>query len=229
MAVNIILDLIFIAIMVFGIVFGIKRGFINTIAKPVKFVLAIFIAFTLCANLSEAVVKPLIAAPITGQLTSYLTERFSEVTAETVDTLPTLVKLAAGLCGVDIAEIATETGDGSVIAAIVEKITDPFATIVCTAVAFVLVLIAAKIVLSIIFAIINKIVDNGLIGAINRILGCVVTTALAFIVCWAIAAVFELVIHLPVFEGQAWVNEFTGGFVYKLLKSINPIDLILSF
>ena len=53
--------------------------------------------------------------------------------------------------------------------------------------------------------------------------------ALAFIVCWALASVFELVMNLPVFVGQAWVNEFTGGFVYKFLKSINPIDILLSF
>lgn len=229
MAINWIIDIAFVIIMIIGIVIGIKKGFISTVAKPVKFALAVYLAFTFCANLATAVIQPLIAEPVTNQLSSYLTEKFASVTAETVDTLPTLVKLAAGLCGVDIEAVANETGEGSVIAAIVGEITAPFAQIVCTAVAFILIFFAAKLVLSVVFAIINKIVDNGFIGVANRIVGCVFTTALAFLVCWGIASIFELVIHLPVFEGQAWVNEFTGGFIYKFLKSISPIDLLLSF
>ena len=229
MTVNIIVDASLVLILLIGLIIGLKKGFISTVAKPVQFALAVFIAFTFAANLSDTVVKPLVAAPITNQLASHLTERFSEVTAETVDTLPTLVKLAAGLCGVDISEVATSTGDGTVIARIVDQITEPFATIICSVIAFLLIFFAAKIVLSILFAIINKIVDNGVIGVLNRILGCIFTTALAFIVCWGIAAVFELFIHLPVFEGQAWVGEFGGGFIYKFFKSVSPIDLLLSF
>lgn len=229
MTVNIIVDIALVVIMIAGVFIGLKKGFLATVAKPVKIALAVLLAFHFAANLSATVIKPLIAAPITNQLATHLTTRFSEITAETVDTLPTVIKLAAGLCGIDIAEVAASSGDGSVIATIVESITDPFATIICTALSFILILIAARIVLSILFAIVNKIVDTGFVGVVNRILGCVFTTALAFLVCWGIAAVFELVIHLPVFEGQAWVGEFGGGFVYKFFKSISPLEMLLSF
>ncbi len=229
MAINWIVDISFLLIMAIGIIAGIKLGFVKAVAKPVKFVLAVVIAFALAANLSATVIEPLISAPITNHLTSFLSEKFSDISAETVDTLPTLVKFAAGLCGVDIAEVATNAGEGSIISAIVSQITDPFTSIICTAIAFILLFFVAKIVLSLLFAIVNRIIDNGIVGAVNKIIGAVFMGALAFIVCWALASVFELVMNLPVFAGQAWVNEFTGGFVYKFLKSINPIDILLSF
>ena len=128
-----------------------------------------------------------------------------------------------------IAEVATDVGEGSIIAAIVSEITTPFTSIICTAVAFIALFFVAKLVLTLLFALIDKIVDNGIVGVANRVIGAVFMGALAFIVCWGAASIFELVINLPVFEGQTWVNEFTGGFIYKLLKSINPIDILLSF
>ena len=158
-----------------------------------------------------------------------LAEKFADITAETVDTLPTLVKFAAGLCGVDLAAVAANPGESGIIGSIVEQITAPFTNIICTAISFILLFFVAKILLSIVFAIIDKILDNGLIGVVNKIIGAVFMGAFAFIICWCIASVFELVINLPVFESQAWAQEFTGGFVYKFLKSINPIDLLLSF
>ncbi len=229
MAINWIVDIAFLLLMAIGIIVGIKMGFVKTVAKPVKFVLAVVLAFAFAANLSTSVVEPLISAPITNQLTSFLSEKFTDISAETVDTLPTLVKFAAGLCGVDIAEVATNAGEGSIIGAIVSEITTPFTTIICTALSFILLFFVSKLVLSLVFAIINKVIDNGIVGVANRIIGAVFMGALAFIVCWGVASIFELVIHLPVFAGQAWANEFTGGFVYKFLKSINPIDLLLSF
>ena len=229
MAINWIVDIEFLLIMAIGIIVGIKLGFIKTVAKPVRFVLSVVIAFTLAANFSAAVVEPLISGPITNQLTAFLSEKFADMTAEKVDTLPTLVKFAAGLCNVDIAEVATDVGEGSIIAAIVSEITTPFTSIICTAVAFIALFFVAKLVLTLLFALIDKIVDNGIVGVANRVIGAVFMGALAFIVCWGAASIFELVINLPVFEGQTWVNEFTGGFIYKLLKSINPIDILLSF
>ena len=215
--------------MAVGIIMGVKMGFIKTVAKPIRFVLSVVIAFTFAANFSAAIVEPLISAPVTNQLTSFLSDRFSDVSAETVETLPTLVKLAAGLCGIDIVEVASNTGEGSIIGAIVTEITAPFTSIICTVIAFIVLFFASKLVLTIAFAIVNKIIDNGIIGVANRIIGAVFMGALAFIVCWGAASIFELVIHLPVFEGQAWVDEFSGGFIYKFLKTINPIDLLLSF
>ena len=229
MAINWIVDIAFMLIFVIGVIVGIKMGFIKTVAKPVKFVLAVFIAFAFAANLSSTVISPLISAPITNQLTSFLEQKFADVTVETVDTLPTLVKFAAGLCGVDLAEIASNPGESGIIGSIVEQITTPFANIICTVIAFILLFFLAKIVLGLAFAIIDKVLDNGLIGVVNKIIGAVFMGTFAFILCWCIAAVFELVINLPVFESQAWTQEFTGGFVYKFLKSINPIDLLLSF
>ena len=229
MVVNWIVDIVFMLLFATSIIVGVYMGFIKTVAKPVKFVLAIFLAYFFAANFSAMVVEPLIAPPIRNQLMSFLTEKFAEITVETVDTLPTLVKFAAGLYGVDLAEVASGAGEGSIIETIVANIVDPSAHILCTAISFVALFFVAKLLLTIVFAIVDKVIDNGIIGVANKIVGAVFTGMLGFIICWALASVFELVIHLPVFAEQSWAMEFTGGFVYKFLKSISPIDLLLSF
>jgi hypothetical protein len=77
--------------------------------------------------------------------------------------------------------------------------------------------------------VLNKILDGGLFGVVNKTLGCIFNTLLALIVAWAFTSVFEYFISLPFLAEQAWTESFTGGFVYKLFKSISPIDLLLSF
>lgn len=227
--VNLVVDLIFVLILVIGIIIGIKRGFINTLAKPVKLVLALVIAFSLYGVVGTTLLQPIVSAPVTERLTLFLNERFgSTLTPETVDTLPTVIKFAAGVCNVDLAELAA-TAEGDIIAAILAEITAPVINIVCNVLAFVIVFIVAMILLGIVFAIINAIVDNGFVGVFNRILGAVFTLAFSVLVCWGLAIVLEYAVSLPAFAEAEWVAQFTGGYVYSFFRSFSPLDILLSF
>ncbi len=226
--VNIVVDLIFVLILVIGLLVGIKRGFVNTLAKPVKLVLAFVLAFSLASTVGSTLLEPLISAPVTSRLSEFLNENFGAVTAETVNTLPTVIKFAAGLCEVDMAEVAA-SAEGDVIAAILNEITQPVVDIVCNVIAFVLVFIVALIVLGILLAIVNAIVDNGIIGVFNRILGAVFTLAFCILICWGLAIVLEYASSLPALQNVSWIAEFTGGYVYRFFRSFSPLDVILSF
>ena len=78
--------------------------------------------------------------------------------------------------------------------------------------------------------IIDKIAsDGGFVDVVNKLLGAVVMLAFSLIVAWGLVAVSDVILHLPVLAEQAWVQEFTGGVVFNFLKSVSPLEILLSF
>ncbi len=227
---NILFDLILLGLFAAGIVIGIKNGFIDTVAKPVKFFAAIALAISLASVVGSAIIEPIIGPAISNKLSDALVEKYADITAETAsESLPTLIKFAASLCGVDIAGVAS-TADGiSVIEAIVASVTDPVVQIVATITGFVIVYFVAKILLGILIAFINTVLNRGVTGTVNKILGAVFTGLLAFAACWALTAVLEFLLNIPLIANMRWVENFSGGFIYRFFKSFTPLDLLLSF
>ena len=109
------------------------------------------------------------------------------------------------------------------------SIIDPFVSIVSSIIAFAVIFIVAKIVLGIAFALIDKIFSAGIIGALNRVLGAAVMFVFAALVAWGVVSILDLVLHTPAFVDKAWVQEFSGGAIYNFLKSISPLEILLSF
>ncbi len=229
MAANIIVDIVLCLILLVGFIWGLISGFIKTVAKPVKFVLSIAIALSLASVVGMGVIKPLVSEPIVAQMTEFLTEKFGEIiSTSSVDELPTLIKLAASLAEVNLDQLASAEGQEALVVTFVEAITDPVLNIISSVIAFIILYILAKIVIGIVFAIINSIVDNGIVGVVNRILGCILMTCLAAALVWCLCAISELILGLPFMADQAWVREFTGGAVYTFFKNLSPVDLLLN-
>lgn len=229
MLINILIDAIIVAIIAGGAIFGIARGFISSVARPVKWALAIVIAFSFCTAFSDAIVYPLIKAPITNQMTEYLVEKCSHITAlNASEELPTLLKIAAGVVGVDVSSLQPE-GASDFISLLVDKLAHPVINLISVIISFFAVYLISRLVLSIILAIIDHAFEGGVFGVFNKALGFVFSTSLAFIATWILTAVFGYVISLPAFSDVAWIESFDGGYVYKFFKGISPIDLLLSF
>ena len=225
---EIIIDIILCAIIVFGIVFGLKRGFILMAVRPVKSVAAFAIAIALCGAVASAIVTPIIEAPISNYVRDFLYENCSALTAENVnEELPTLIKIAAAVFGIDIGEIATD--GASVVDAIVENLTAPVISVISSIIAFIALFIVAKILLGIAIWLVSLIFSKGVFGLLNKVLGCVFGALASVLASWCLAVVLELVFHLPVFEGNELISAFEGGFVYKFFNTYNPIELLLSF
>lgn len=227
---NIIVDIVIVIMLIIGFIWGWKSGFINTVAKPVKFVLTILIAFSLASWVGSAIVQPIVSEPVTVKLTEFLEEKCGEISAANAnDQLPTLVKFAAALAGVNIDDIATEAGQHELVAKIIEAVSEPFLSVISTIIAYILLHIVVGIILTIIFAIINAMVEGGFVGFINKLLGSLIMTTLAAMIVWALCGISDLILNLPILAEQAWVQEFTGGIIYTFFKNLSPIDLLLSF
>ncbi len=229
MILDIVIDVLLVAIVVIGAIVGIKKGFIKMAAKPVKFVASIALAFAICTSVADGFITPLIEAPITNYVSNFLYENCANLTAENAaEELPTLLKIAAAVFNIDVGEVTAGAGN-AVLDAIVENLTAPVINVVSVIISFILVYLVATLVFSIVLAIINAIFSSGIFGVLNKILGFVFTGAVAFIASWALAVVLEFVFHLPMLEGVELINEFNGGFIYSFFNTYNPIELLLSF
>lgn len=227
---NLIFDAVLVGILVVGAIIGIKNGFVDTIAKPFKFVAAIVLAFSLAASIGSQVIEPIIGPAISNKLSDILIAKYSEITAETAnESLPTLIKFAASMCDVDITSIASGAAGISAIEAIVNAVTSPVVSIMSTILGFALVYFVSKIFLNFVMIFVNALISRGVIDVVNKALGCVFTIFLAFVVVWALTSVSEFVLNLPALESVTWIEGFTGGPLYKFFKSFTPLDLLLSF
>ena len=230
MLVNMIFDIVLVGILLIGALIGFKNGFVVTIAKPVKFVLALVLAFTLARTVGDYLVEPLIGPAISHKLRDILIEKYANITATTANReLPTLVKVAASLCGVDIQQVATVSDGASVIEAVANAVAAPVVSLISLVFGFIIAYIVAKIVLKFVLMVINTLVNNGIAGVINKTLGCVFTLFLAFVVGWGLTCISEFVFNIPAIASMSGVDEFTGGTVYRFFRTFTPLDLLLSF
>ena len=176
---------------------------------------------------ADKMVKPIISSPITSKLSSFLVDKYSSVTAATSGELPLLIRAAAAMAGVSPDQIEAE-GE-SYIVRLVDKITDPFVSRIALIIAWILLYIIFRILLSLLLKLINSLVDDGFVGAANRITGCIVMTLLALSVSWCVVAVSDFLFHTEALRTVGWIAEFNGGFVYNFFKSVSPLELLLSF
>ena len=103
MVLNIILDLVLVGILVGGMIIGLKNGFVKAIEKPLKPIFSLGFALAFSRAFAAWVVEPIISEPVFNRISGFLYDHCTNLSPEiTVDELPTLIKLAASLSGVDL-------------------------------------------------------------------------------------------------------------------------------
>ena len=229
MLAKILVDIIIAAILIVGVAIGIKRGFILTTAKLLKWCPALIIAFLLSGTVASSIVEPIIDEPVKNQISDYLADKCGELTSENVeDELPTVLKLAAKIVDVDLDSLEGESGE-ALIAEIVDKLADPVIHLFAVVASFLILYFVSKIVLSILISVLNCIFKHGFLGVCNKILGFVFCGFVAIIVSWLFVFVFSYVINMSFLEDVAWARDFDGGFLYDFFKRMSPLDILLSF
>ena len=230
MFLNVVFDIILVGILLYGAAMGIKNGFLITIAKPVKFIASLVLAFSLASVVGTYLIEPIIGPAISNRLSEILIEKYSEITAETAsESLPTLIKIAAGICGVDIEGIAAGADGISVIEAVVDAVTSPVVHIIGIIFGFVIAYFIAKLVVNFVMIFINSFVNKGVAGKVNKALGCVFSVFFAFVIGWAFTSISEFIFNIPAIASIDWVQNFNGGAIYRFFRTFTPLDLLLSF
>ena len=230
MFMNVLFDIVLVVTLLSGAFMGYKNGFVVTVARPVKFVLAFVLAFALAKTVGTYIVEPIIGPAISHKFSAVLIEKYSDITAANVDrSLPTLVKMAAGLCGVDVQNIASTADGVSVIESVANAVTAPVIDIISVVLGFVIAYYSSKILLKFVLMFINTVINNGIAGKVNRTLGCVFSLFLAFVVGWVFTSVCEFIFNIPAIASTDAISAFSGGPIYRFFRTFTPLDLLLSF
>lgn len=223
MFITILIDVILLTILGVGIFLGIKKGFIMALSKPIKICMAIFLAISLCSVVASGIIQPIIEESVTGQVAAYITENAADFIEE--GDIPTLIKLAAELNGVDI---SVENFNDTV-TAVVTKIAVPVVHFISVIIAFVLVYAVSRLLLWPTFIMIDKATSDGLIGRVNKTLGCIFGLLVATLTAWFLVCLFDFFLGLSFMENREWVLNFRGGFIYGFFSSLSPVAVLLSF
>lgn len=224
---EILLDLILLALIGGGVYIGIKQGFVSIMAKPVKLFASLLLAYAACGGFASIFVVPFIEAPITNYITDFLYENCSALTPVTIaDELPTLLKIGAAVFDINVYEIAANA-EGDVIHAIVSHLASPSIYVVAVVISFALVYVIGRLIFAGIMFLVKYFFKDGILGTVNKTMGIVFATCLAFIAAWALAGFLEFIFNTPLFaEGM---TDFNGGLLYRFFNSFSPIELLLSF
>lgn len=223
---NIVVDIFLGILLLIGVFWGLKKGFVKAIAKPAKFILALLIAISLSSLVGERMVKPMVQKPIVNKLSDSLTAKI-EKGIEDTDDLPTLVKIAAELADVDINSLSEGHAMEEMVDAILVAVTDPILNLISSIIAFVLLFILLKIILGLVFAFINSIIDNSPVGSVNRALGSVLMAVFMFMVAWLLCMTSDIILNIPAVSRTEAAQQFTGGWLYNLFRRLSPIDMML--
>ena len=221
---SIFVEILLWVILVIGIALGIKSGFIRMAAKPTKLILSLVLAFSLCTSVANGIVAPIIEQPITNYIYEFLVENCPEINIDNVaQELPTILKMAAGMYGIDIEEIVAQNAGRDIIAEITATLAEPVISIFALIISFVLLYVISKLLITLALSLIDLIFSNGVFGALNKTLGGISGAIISFAVAWAVAVFIEFLYHI---NGAGLDNP---GILYTFFNTYSPIELLLSF
>lgn len=227
---SILFDIILVCMLLAGGFFGYTNGFVVTVARPVKFVLKLVIAFSLAGVIGSLIIEPIIGPAISHKVSSVLIEQYSDITAATAnDKLPTLIRLAAGMCGVSVQDVATKADGVAVIEAISDAVCAPVVELLGIIIGFVIAYYISKFLVELLMIFIDNLMNSGVTVTVNKTLGCAFSLLLAFVGCWVFTTFFEFIFNIPVIAATKGVSSFNGGPFYNFFRSFTPLDLLLSF
>ena len=222
-------EILILGILVGGSYAGIKLGFVNIAAKPLKVVASFFFAYALCSVVGKGLIAPMIQAPITNYIKAFMYENCANLNPDNVlEEVPTLIKMAGAVLNDGVSISAGQTTD-QIIETVITSYTKPFAELVSVIFAFVILFFVGKLLIMLGIYLVNSFCSNGVLSKVNRSMGFVLAGFLSILAAWAFVSVTNFFFHLPIFDGSATIRAFHGGLLYRLFNSLSPLELLLSF
>lgn len=203
--VDIIVDIVLIAIVCGGFIYGAKCGVVKVIEKPLKMLSSFILASIAAIAFSSKLVFPAIKGPIVENVSGYIVK-----SCEGKEDIPVFYKLMG------VTRETIDAGAQSVSAELVE----PAALILSVIITFFVVYILGKLILSLIFGLLNLILNFGVLKYISRAAGAVVGVAVFFVISTLVANVFGFCESLGLFKNVAFLSDFTGGFVFEFMINV---------
>lgn len=216
---SIIIDVLLVGLVAAGCIVGVVRGFLKSIMKPVRIAISMALSALISKPISKVLVAPIIQAPLDNKIQSYILDFIEKHPQKE---LPTLVKLAAALADVDLTDIDT-------VAQMVGQITAPIIEIISLVITFGILFLIFVLVIRVGCWFLESAIKDTTLSKANKTAGAILNGLLGFVIGWVFVIVFDLFVHMPMFEAGWLGTEFKGGLIYRLLLNFSPIEMLLSF
>lgn len=226
---NIIIDLIVIAIIALCVLISAKHGFVKTAVEVAGFILAVIITFTISTPLAEVTYDKIIEPSVVSAVSEAVQNAGNTLEDSAIDALPEFVTKNAEKFDITItdftdkvsqdlsngAETAVKNASQDTIKPIISKVLGLVYSIV--------ILLVLLIVVKVLSRIINKMFSFSIIGKVNRILGGVIGLPkgliFAVLFCMIISLLVSLYGGFLIFTSE----NIASTVVFKFFAQIIPL------
>lgn len=199
MVFDLVIDVVLLSVFFCTAYYGYKKGLFKMILEPFRTVICFVVSFSLCDRVAKDIISPVIAPTVRN----YIAQK--------------LLQNSHGQI-IDLKGIFTH--DGRMLDSVILLISQVFAFVLCY--------LLTGLILKRVIAFLGLLAERGILGGINSLLGMFLSCCIGFAVIWLVASVIDYSLHLDALVNSSFAKEFGGGVIYRWLRELNPIRLILS-
>ncbi len=176
-----IVDIILLIVLFVMILAGIKNGFVRCVLSIVAFTLAFAAAVFLSEPAAQTVYDNFAKEPIESAIAERITDTGTARTAAdstqaVIDSLPEAVVSAASSLGINVSELAEQTGSinlntSNMAVELTDKVAQPIALAVLKVLAFAVIFLLLNLVLQIVVSVISRLFKLPVLKTFNHALG----------------------------------------------------------
>lgn len=242
---NIIIDLILLAILVVSAFFAAKKGLIGTLFSLISTVVAIILSIVLCAPVSGFIDSAFINKPVKQYILSAVDsssvgktydEAISSIdVAQKIETMPKALKDILELADIDVNKVVAEAGKVQSGAAdakdeLINKIAAPISAAVSRVIALVVLFAVLSVALWVVAKLITAVFDVLPLGkSFNKFGGLAFGLIRGLIIVFVISSLFAAITKTVAPDSNNIFSQKTvdSTIVLKTAVNINPINSIL--
>ena len=224
---NIILDLIVIAIIVAFVIISAKRGFVRVAVEVAGFIAAVMISLSLSTTLADFTYNKAIEPSIISSV-GEVTENTTADTAENVwEALPDFIKNNAERFGINKEEItrniSSDMGQNTteIVTDISQNSIKPVAVGILKALYEVILMLVLLVIVKFLARFINKLFSFSLVGKLNKVLGGTLGLVKGLIIAWIFCTAVVLIISFT--ENGIWIfnsENIEKTYIFKMLANL---------
>ena len=241
--IGIIADIVIVAILLINAISGAKKGFVYTIYRFFRLIIAFasayFFAKPLAAIIKATPFHEKLVSNLESSLGEYLENAVSGIFSQNTavsESAASSEKLSAlqKYLGIDPEAIAHEYSKlmeqkaENATESIKDYILAPFTDGITTAISFVLIFVASLLALYIVMKILDLIAGAPVINGINRTLGGISGIVVGIIQIFVITIILDALLPLAGAGGILAAQELQNSRLYSILLSVNPVALLIA-
>ena len=212
-------DFIFLAIMLIGMILGLKKGFFGSITKPIKLIASVCLTIVIATPILNAWTRPMFTEKAESWIYDSLVESCPDVEIEnSIESLPTVLKILAEMSDVDLSELDPSAATEEILHAIAEDLAVPVGNLIAVLITYAALFLILLILIGILVALLDAIFTTGWLGKINKglglLLGAVVTTVICCVLASIVSAISDNAVSGPI--SQFFINFNPFSLIFKI-------------